>query len=189
MISAAKKRTQNGVVIPAESVIMAFEPHLVPTLREGIDVIKMVLFRELKSLLILRERDSVDVNRLTGAVVNELFNVTHSDEATETFSRANRDAVEKTSRMISKDLDHLRIPLTDALRIQFLCDSHEGVDSTAVLERAERQKILIVEREVPLPGAFMSIVRSFGKAYGILDPQPLTTPGTARMNRNGATDG
>jgi len=148
---------------------MTFETQLVPTLREGIDVIKMVLFQELKSLLFLTERNTADVNRLTGAVVNELFNATHSKEAAQTFSQVNRDAVEKTSRMISKDLDHLRIPLTDALRIQFLCDSHEGIDSAAVLERAKKQKILIVEREVPLPGAFMSIVRSFGRAYGILN--------------------
>ena len=148
---------------------MALETQLVPTLREGIDVIKMVLFQELKSLLILTERNSADVNRLTGAVVNELFNATHSKEAAQTFSQVNRDAVEKTSRMISKELDHLRIPLTDALRIQFLCDSHEGIDSAAILERAKKQKILIVEREVPLPGAFMSIVRSFGRAYGILN--------------------
>ncbi|HHE75495.1 MAG: hypothetical protein DRH90_15885 [Deltaproteobacteria bacterium] len=148
---------------------MTFETQLVPTLREGIDVIKMVLFQELKSLLILTERNSADVNRLTGAVVNELFSATHSKEAAQIFSQVNRDAVEKTSRMISKDLNHLRIPLTDALRIQFLCDSHEGIDSAAVLERAKKQKILIVEREVPLPGAFMSIVRSFGRAYGILN--------------------
>jgi hypothetical protein len=167
---------------------MTFETQLIPTLREGIDVIKMILFQELKSSLILTERDSTDVNRLTGTVVNELFSATHSKEAAETFSQINRDAIEKTSRMISKDLDHLRIPLTDALRIQFLCDSHEGIDSTAVLERAERQEILIVEREVPLPGAFMSIVRSFGRAYGILDPQPLTAPGTTQMNQNGAAD-
>ena len=148
---------------------MTFETQLVPTLRKGIDVIKMVLFQELKSLLFLTERNSADVNRLTGAVVNELFNATHSKEAAQTFSQVNRDAVEKTSRMISKELDHLRIPLTDALRIQFLCDSHEGIDSAAVLERAARQEILIMEREVPLPGAFMSIVRSFGRTYGILN--------------------
>ena len=148
---------------------MAFATQLVPTLREGIDVIKMILFQELKSLLILTERGSTDVNRLTGTVVNELFSATHSKEVTETFSQVNRDAIEKTSRMISKNLDYLRIPLTDALRIQFLCDSHEGIDSAAVLERAKKQKILIVEREVPLPGAFMSIVRSFGRAYGILN--------------------
>ena len=167
---------------------MTFETQLVPTLREGIDVIKMVLFQELKSLLFLTERNSADVNRLTGAVVNELFNATHSKEAAQTFSQVNRDAVEKTSRMISKDLDHLRIPLTDALRIQFLCDSHEGIDSAAVLERAARQEILIMEREVPLPGAFISIVRSFGRAYGVLDPQPLTAPETTQTNQNGTTD-
>jgi hypothetical protein len=166
---------------------MTFEPHLVSTLREGIDVIKMVLFRELKSLLILREMDSVDVNRLTGAVVNELFNITHSDEVTETFSRENQDALKKASRMISTELDHLKIPLTDALRIQFLCDSHEGIDSVAVLEKAETMGLLIVERDVPLPGAFMNIVRSFGRAYGILDPQPVTTPGPVQTNQAGTT--
>ena len=166
---------------------MTFEPHLVPTLREGIDVIKMVLFRELKTLLILRVRDSVDVSRLTGAVVNVLFNVTHSDEATETFSQVNRDAIERTCRMIPTELDHLRIPLTDALRIQFLCDSQEGIDSAAVLEKAARHDILIVERDVPLPGAFMGIARSFGRAYGIL-AQPLTATETPRINQDGATD-
>ncbi len=167
---------------------MTFETQLVPTLREGVDVIKMVLFKELKSILLTAERDSTDVNHLTGAVVNALFDATHSEAAGQCFTRVDRDAVEEIFQMISKELDHLRIPLTDALRIQFLCDSHEGIDSTAVLERAERQEILIVEREVPLPGAFMSIVRSFGRAYGILDPQPLTAPGTTQMNQNGAAD-
>ena len=167
---------------------MTFETQLVPTLREGIDVIKMVLFQELKSLLILTERNSADVNRLTGAVVNELFGIMHPGPAIEIFSQANQDAVEKTFQMISTKLDHLKIPLTDALRIQFLCDSHEGIDSAAVLERAARQEILIMEREVPLPGAFMSIVRSFGRAYGVLDPQPLTAPETTQTNQNGTTD-
>jgi len=167
---------------------MAFENQLVPTLREGIDIIKMVLFKELNSLLLPTERDLTVVSRLTGAVVNKLFNTTHSEEAAQCFNQVDRDAVEKTTRMISKDLDHLRIPLTDALRIQFLCDSHEGIDSAAVLKRAERQGILIVEREVPLPGAFMSIVRSFGRAYGLLDPQPLTVPGLTQTNHNGAAD-
>jgi len=169
---------------------MAFEPQLVPTLREGIDVIKMVLYRELKSLLISRHRHRGPdyVNHLTGAVVNDLFGITHPGAAAETFSRTNRDAVKRTSRMISTELDHLRIPLTDALRIQFLCDSHEGVDSAVVLEKAERLEILIVEKDVPLPGAFMSISRSFGRAYGILDPQPLTEPETTMVNPDGATE-
>ena len=165
---------------------MAFETQLVPTLREGVDVIKMVLFKELKSLLLTAERDSVNVNHLTGAVVNALFNATYPEAAGQCFTQVDRDAVEKIFQMISKELDHLRIPLTDALRIQFLCDSHEGIDSTAVLERAEKQGLLIVEREVPLPGAFMSIVRSFGRAYGVLDPQPPTVSTSTQTDHNGA---
>jgi hypothetical protein len=167
---------------------MTFEPQLVPVLREGIDVIKMVLYRELKSLLLLKHRDPVFVNTLTGAVVNELFGTGHPGTVIDNFSRANQDAVEKTFQMISAELDHLKIPLTDALRIQFLCDSHEGMDSTAVLEKAEKRNLLIVERDVPLPGAFMNIVRSFGRSYGILDPQPLTPPETTQTSLNGATD-
>jgi hypothetical protein len=167
---------------------MAFGPQLVPTLREGIDVIKMVLYRELKSLLLSRHRDPAYVNNLTGAVVNELFGIMHPGTVIEIFSQANQDAVEKTFQMISTKLDHLKIPLTDALRIQFLCDIHEGVGSTGVLEKAEKHKLLIVERDVPLPGAFMNIARSFGRSYGILDPQPLTAPETTRTNPNGATD-
>ena len=164
---------------------MAFETKLVPTLREGIHVIKMVLYRELKSVLISRHKDMspTHVKHLTGAVVNELFGVTHPESAMEAFTKENHNAVENASRLIIEELDHLRIPLTDALRIQFLCDSHEGIDSTVVLEKAQKRNLLITEREVPLPGAFMNIVRSFGRSYGILDPQPLTAAGTTPKTR------
>lgn len=156
---------------------MTLEPQLVPVLREGIDVIKMVLYRELKSLLLSRNRDPAYVNNLTGVVVNELFGVMQPGTVMEGFSQANQSAVEKTLEMISTELDHLKIPLTDALRIQFLCDNHESMNSAAILEKAQKRDILIVEREAPLPGAFMNIVRSFGRSYGILDPQPLNAPG------------
>ena len=168
---------------------MALTPPLIPILREGIEVIKMVLFQELKSLSLLRERNATDVNLLTAAVVNDLFNVKPSETVSETASTVNREAVEEIYLMITKDLDHLRIPLTDALRIQYFCDRHEGVDSVSVLERAEKQGILIATREVPLPGAFLSIVRSFGRAYGILEPLPLTVSETPQMNQNGVNDG
>jgi len=119
---------------------MAVEPQLVPTLREGIQVIKMVLYQELKSVLLSRHKstDPVDVNRLTGAAVNDLFGGTRPGPVMDAFSRANLEALENTLQLISVELDHLRIPLTDALRIQFLCDSHEGNDSTVVLEKAEK---------------------------------------------------
>jgi hypothetical protein len=66
-------------------------------------------------------------------------------------------------------LTPFHIPLTDALRIQYLCDSHEGVNSESVLEKAKNLNIILTDRKVPLPGAFMSLVRSFGVAYKILE--------------------
>ena len=119
---------------------MAFEPQIVPTLREGIDVIKMVLFRELKRVLAEKypQKKSVYLNQLAGAVVNDLFGVSIVDEATDTFNRSHPEAVQQAGLLIAARLDHLRIPLTDALRIQYLCDSHEGIDSRSVLQKAEK---------------------------------------------------
>ena len=152
----------------------AFGPKLVPLLREGINVIKMVLYVELKPVLTLKysEMDAEEINLLTGAVVNSLFGIRNMEEPFAAFEKDNRILIESELKQISKPLGHLKIPVTDALRIQFLCDGHEGIDSAPVLEKARNLNLLILERDVPMPGAFMSIVRRFGAAYKILDPQP-----------------
>jgi len=144
---------------------------LVPVLREGIDIIKMVLFNELKPFLEKRypERDPGDITRLTGAVVNDLFGVENMEEPFASFTKENVQVIKKEVEAIATNFDHLRIPLTDALRIQYLCDSHEDVNSESVLEKAKNLNIILTDREVPLPGAFMSLVRSFGFAYKILE--------------------
>jgi len=167
---------------------MSFEPQIVPALREGIDIIKMVLFRELRPLLQARckQKEPNYANRLAGAVINDLFGVSLVGEAVEDFGNKNQAAVETASSIVATDLEHLRIPLTDALRIQFLCDSHEGIDSTSVLKRAQQKNILIAERDAPMPGAFMNIVRSFGRAYGILENELPTPPADNQME--GTTD-
>ncbi len=162
---------------------MSFEPQIVPALREGIDIIKMVLFQELKSLLQARykQQEPDYANRLAGAVINDLFGVSLVGEVVADFAQENQKTVETASRLIATDLDHLKIPLTDALRIQFLCDSHEGIDSTSVLKRAQQKNLLIAERDAPMPGAFMNIVRSFGRAYGILENEMPAPPATNQM--------
>lgn len=155
------------------------EPKLVPILRQGIQVIKMVLFAELKPTL-AADHENLDANgigMLAGAVVNRLFGVQNMEEPYAAFENENRHLIDSEVEAIHKRFDHLRIPLTDALRIQFLCDGHEGIDSSSVLEKANALKILVLEREVPMPGAFMSIARSFGMAYKILDPPPKKQPG------------
>jgi len=144
---------------------------LVPVLREGIDIIKMVLFKELKPFLEKRypKTDLDDITLLSGTIVNELFGVENIKEPFASFKRKNEQIIKKEVAAIATNFDHLHIPLTDALRIQYLCDSHENVDSKNVLERAKNLNIILPDREVPLPGAFMSLVRSFGVAYKILE--------------------
>ncbi len=148
------------------------EGKLVPTLRQGIDIIKMVLFRELMPHLEKQYPTMAldDINRLTGAVVNTLFGIENMDKTITGFIRDNKSIIKTEVAGIASNFDHLQIPLTDALRIQYLCDSQEGIDSETVLERAREANILIEDRDVPLPGAFMSLVRSFGVAYKILTP-------------------
>jgi hypothetical protein len=155
---------------PEEIENKAIEPKLIPILREGVDVIKMVLYVELKSILttIYSELTAKKINLLSGAVVNSLFGVQNMEAPFKTFEKENRKIIEDVLNNIAATCDHLKIPLTDALRIQFLCDDHEGIDSKSVLEKAKNLNLLILERGVPMPGAFMSIVRSFGTAYKVL---------------------
>jgi hypothetical protein len=145
---------------------------LVPVLREGIDIIKMVLFNELKPYFekSYPQRDPGDITRLAGAVVNDLFGVENMEEPFASFYRENAQVIKKEVKAIATHFDYLHIPLTDALRMQYLCDCQEGENGESVLEKAKNLKILLTDREVPLPGAFMSLVRSFGVAYKILEP-------------------
>lgn len=156
-----------------------FEPKLVPILREGIQIIKMVLFAQLKPALAADHAalDAGGVGLLAGAVVNRIFGVQNREEPYAAFENDHRDLIDTEVAAVPKRFDHLRIPLTDALRIQFLCDGHEGIDGSSVLEKAAALEILILERDVPMPGAFMSIARSFGMAYKILDPQMVRQTG------------
>lgn len=152
----------------------AFDSKLVPILREGIDVVKMVLYAVLKPILAEKYSgmSDEDLHKLAGAAVNRLFGVQNMETSIMTFEKKNEAIIHEVLQDMPADCDHLRIPLTDALRMQFLCDSHEGVNSESVLTNATSLHILIPEREVPLPGAFMSIARSFGVAYKILEPLP-----------------
>ena len=148
------------------------EGDLVPTLRQGIDIIKMVLFKELKPHMEKRYPHLApeESGCLTGAVINDLFGIEDMEKSVKSFTTANQHLIDAEVAAFTENFDHLRIPLTDALRVQYLCDSHEGINCETILEKAERMKILISERAVPLPGAFMSIVRSFGVAYNIIEP-------------------
>lgn len=154
---------------------VGFEERLVPVLREGVTVVKMIFFKDLKTHLQKEHphRPPGVIARLAGAVLNELFGTPGTEEPHQRFAEEHRAAIEETLREVPVVFERLRIPLTDALRVQFLCDSREGIDSQGVLSRARDLGVLIVDREVPLPKTFMNQVRRLGVAYHILSPMDI----------------
>ena len=87
------------------------------------------------------------------------------------FAAANGDVIREVLESVASAFEKLKIPLTDALRVQFLCDDLEGIGHPDLLPRARSLGILIVDRPVPLPKTFMQLSRRLGAAYHILDPE------------------
>jgi hypothetical protein len=146
---------------------MNAESKIVPVLREGIHVIKMVVYRVLRDGIFEKDSPAGEeyASRLAGAVVNELFGTPNREEPFLSFSRENSDSIRTEMERVAADYPEMRIPLTDALRIQFLCDSREGLDNPRLLVQARDLGILILERDLPLPDAFMSLARHLGEEY------------------------
>ncbi len=143
---------------------------LIPVLREGICVVQMVLFKELRSLLTSKhpDRDSLSVSMLTGAITNELFGSLNREEKFQDFRRKNRADIEQELFSLAQKLPSLAAALTDALRIQALCDNMEDKDSTKLLNHAAEIGLLIQDRELPLPSIFMTMVRSLGDTHQLI---------------------
>lgn len=152
---------------------MEFEGKLTPILREGVDVIKAIFFKKLKPRFQEKfsGRDPLFAGKLAGAVINDLFGTPNPDAPFANFVEENKAILAKEMREIASEFEEMRIPLTDALRIQFLCDGQEGIDSAPVLMRAKELKILLVDREIPLPASFINMARKLGSAFGILLPE------------------
>ena len=148
---------------------MSDEIRLIPVLRDGIHIIQMVLFKMLRSGL--EERypswSRTDIGRLDGALINGLFGTPNREEPFLSFAKSHAALIDEETARIASDLPEMRIPITDALRVQFLCDSREGRDSEAALARARDLGILILDRDVPMPDRFMALARRLGEAHQV----------------------
>jgi hypothetical protein len=151
---------------------MEVDNTLTPVLRQGVDVIKMVLWKELKARLAERHADATaeHIAQLAGATLNALFGIVNDAEPHATFIRTHDADIQQALSKLATDHADLRVALTDALRVQFLCDSEEGIDSQRILAQAEALGLLVTDRDTPLPKTFMHLARVLGIAHGILDP-------------------
>jgi len=148
---------------------MTYDNRLVPVLREGILIIKMILFKMLKDAIAARhpDREQAFLNKLTGAVTNKLFDTPNLEEPFRSFAKINEALIDEELNHIAVEFPEMKIPLTDALRVQFLCDCQEGFENVPLLTRSKDLGILVVEREIPLPDHFMTSARKLGEEYNM----------------------
>ncbi|MDP2104750.1 MAG: hypothetical protein Q8J76_02055 [Desulfobulbaceae bacterium] len=156
---------------------MDSESKLIPILREGVEIVKVIFFMDLRDHLRVSQAgwDHDFSSKVTAAVVGDVFGGDHQEGALADFVAAHRQVVDEVRAKVGCELPALRILLTDALRTMVLCDYQEdGRDTSLVLERAREWGILLSERELPLPNSFIDLVRRLGTAKGILQAvQPI----------------
>lgn len=151
---------------------------LVNVLREGVSVVQMVLFKEVR-INLQRKRPDLDKSHLAmlaGSITNEVFGTRNPEERFVRFWKENWGDIEQELLNIKDDLAPLCVFLTDALRIQTLCDHQEGADSSETLLRAKKFDFLVEERDVPLPSSFMTSVRELGSRHNLLVPMVNISP-------------
>ncbi len=142
---------------------------LIASLREGIAVVQMVLFKEMKARL-TKKQPLKNHSMLAGSITNEVFGNQNQEKKFVAFRQENLGNIELELLNLSADLPKFCENITDALRIQTLCDHQEGEDSSGTLIRAKELDILIEERETPLPSTFMTIVRLLGEEHNLIIP-------------------
>lgn len=131
-------------------------------------MVRMIAFKRFRETL--ADSATTDSGRMAGALVNAIFDPTPTDSPATSFATEQQETLEQQLARAAETLGELRIPVTDALRIQALCDHQEGVDSTTTLRRAMELGILLAERDLPLPHTFLHLVRTLGQAWGLLTP-------------------
>jgi hypothetical protein len=151
---------------------------LLSSLREGVSIVQMVLFKEVRTNLMKKrpDLDKLHLAMLAGSITNEVFGTQNPEEKFVRFCNENWGDIEQELLNIKEELAPLRTLLTDALRIQTLCDHQEGGESSTVLLRAKELDFLIEERDIPLPSSFMSSVRELGKQHNLLIPPVHISP-------------
>ena len=154
------------------------QSRLLASLREGVAVVQMILFKQLRIQLAENhsEFDKKQLSMLTGSIINEIFGTPNSEPQFMAFRKEQWAVIEQDLLHLEDLVPQLMPSLTDAIRVQTLCDSQEGVESSNVLLRAKQYSYLAEEREIPLPSTFMTQIRLLGEQHNLLIPPVQITP-------------
>ncbi len=155
-----------------------FDDKIIPVMREAVVMVQMILYRRLKEDVQTRYQDWSDLDKkwLAGAVVNNLFGTEAADPEVNAFARKQRELIEQELRELKSRVSDLVPHLTDAMRMQTICDNHEGIHSIPCLLMAKELDLLDEERVLPMPSTFMIAVRKLGAEYGLVEAMEATPP-------------
>lgn len=131
---------------------------------------QMIFFKEVRTVVTDNhpDKESSYLSMLAGAIINDVFGTPNQEERFVNFYSENRGVIEQELLSLPDKCPDILPPLTDALRIQSLCDHQEGGDSSHVLAKANELGILVVDREIPLPSTFMTLVRILGEQHNLI---------------------
>jgi hypothetical protein len=151
---------------------MSTQSQLVPVLREGIDIVKIFTYKTIKEYFNNHFENIAqgDCNKLSGIILNIIFGTPNTNEEIKKTQGQYNDEIQQVINELPGILGDFCNTITDALRIQILCDGYNNIDSTPILEQAEQLKILQKDRELPLPNTFIVSVRELGAENQLLAP-------------------
>jgi len=154
---------------------------VVPVMREAVATVQLIFFGQLKEALAGKypELAPEEFRKLVGCIVNDLFGTTQQDRESLAFARKRMEVIEKELWALAETVPDMLPHLTDALRMQTLCDHEEGINSLPTLLRAREFGALQEDRTIPMPSTFMLAVRRLGVTYGLLQ----------QMEANGSDEG
>lgn len=144
---------------------------VIPVMREAVAMVQMIVYRELREKLTEKYIDwnQDDYRRLVGSIVNDIFGTPALDTDSVEFAGKHREVVEEELRSLDDNVRDIIPCLTDALRMQTLCDHEEGINTLPTLLRARALGALQEDRPIPMPSTFMILVRQLGAKYGLLE--------------------
>jgi hypothetical protein len=148
------------------------QSQLLLALREAVTLVQMILFKAIRADLepVKPGSDKMELSMLAGSITNEVFGTPNPEPKFAAFRQENIGEIEQRLLSLKDNYSFLCRYITDALRIQALCDHQEGGDSSQTLVRARNFGYLLEDRQVPLPSTFMTIVRELGKQYNLVIP-------------------
>ncbi len=154
---------ENNAIPPLDS-------KLLPIMREAVGLVHMVLYIELKNTLSTgKEKKFPSIKKLSGAVANDLFGILPTDRKLIEFTQKHREIIEDELKKIALSYPDLLPYLTDALRMQTICDYQEGTNTLPTLLRAQALGVLIEDRPTPMPSTFIIHARNLGSKYGLVE--------------------